>query len=231
MGSMTLPPSPRPILASQWVPEGRLLRSKPPMPSFSSISWTAFPLPSPSRKIAGHRVESVYVGLGLSVAGMIAAAFGHITPVQGALLQEVIDVAVILNALRALRDRQPVRAIVVELACSRPMSLVPSLDCCLYLRGPPKCCAETITKASDVMVRDVVTIGRRARQPGRSDLGRLLDPVAARPGPLSVAATSEERLVLILAWAKSQIACTHRTPPDSFPNCDQAKSASWPLSQ
>jgi hypothetical protein len=34
---------------------------------------------------------------------MIAAAYGYLTPVQGALLQEVIDVAVILNALRALR--------------------------------------------------------------------------------------------------------------------------------
>jgi cation transport ATPase len=33
---------------------------------------------------------------------MIAAACGYLTPVQGALLQEVIDVAVILNALRAL---------------------------------------------------------------------------------------------------------------------------------
>jgi cation transport ATPase len=31
------------------------------------------------------------------------AAFGFIAPVAGALLQEVIDVAVILNALRALR--------------------------------------------------------------------------------------------------------------------------------
>jgi hypothetical protein len=39
----------------------------------------------------------------LSVLGMIAAAFGYLTPVQGALLQELIDVAVILNALRALR--------------------------------------------------------------------------------------------------------------------------------
>ena len=36
---------------------------------------------------------------------MIAAAFGYITPVQGALLQELIDVAVILNALRVLKDR------------------------------------------------------------------------------------------------------------------------------
>lgn len=53
-----------------------------------------------SRRIA---LESVLAGIGLSVAGMIAAAFGYLTPVQGALLQELIDVAVILNALRALR--------------------------------------------------------------------------------------------------------------------------------
>jgi P-type E1-E2 ATPase len=53
-----------------------------------------------SRRIA---IESVVAGIGLSVVGMIAAAVGYLTPVQGALLQEVIDVAVILNALRALR--------------------------------------------------------------------------------------------------------------------------------
>ncbi len=52
-----------------------------------------------ARRIA---IQSVVVGLGLSVAGMIAAAFGYLTPVEGALLQEAIDVAVILNALRAL---------------------------------------------------------------------------------------------------------------------------------
>jgi heavy metal translocating P-type ATPase len=46
--------------------------------------------------------ESVLAGIGLSVAGMMLATFGHITPVQGALFQEVIDVAVVLNALRAL---------------------------------------------------------------------------------------------------------------------------------
>jgi heavy metal translocating P-type ATPase len=53
-----------------------------------------------ARRIA---IESVIAGIGLSVAGMIAAAFGYLTPVQGALIQEVIDVAVILNALKALR--------------------------------------------------------------------------------------------------------------------------------
>ena len=48
-------------------------------------------------------VQSVVAGLGLSVLAMVAAAFGYLSPVQGALLQELIDVAVILNALRALR--------------------------------------------------------------------------------------------------------------------------------
>jgi heavy metal translocating P-type ATPase len=53
-----------------------------------------------SRYIA---LQSVIVGMGLSFVAMIAAALGYIVPVEGALLQEVIDVAVIFNALRALR--------------------------------------------------------------------------------------------------------------------------------
>ncbi|MEO7456899.1 MAG: heavy metal translocating P-type ATPase [Gemmatimonadaceae bacterium] len=48
--------------------------------------------------------ESIVVGLGLSGLAMIAAATGHVAPVAGAVLQEVIDVGVILNALRASRD-------------------------------------------------------------------------------------------------------------------------------
>ena len=47
--------------------------------------------------------QSVLAGMGLSLVAMAAAALGHIPPVSGALLQEGIDVAVILNALRALQ--------------------------------------------------------------------------------------------------------------------------------
>ncbi len=47
--------------------------------------------------------QSIRVGLGLSALAMVAAALGDIPPTIGALLQEVIDVAVILNALRASR--------------------------------------------------------------------------------------------------------------------------------
>lgn len=48
-------------------------------------------------------LQSIMAGIGLSLAGQVAAAFGLLSPVQGALVQEAIDVAVILNALRVLR--------------------------------------------------------------------------------------------------------------------------------
>jgi heavy metal translocating P-type ATPase len=52
-----------------------------------------------SRRIA---LESVFLGMGLAFGFMFFAAFGLFGPVAGALVQEGIDVASILNALRAL---------------------------------------------------------------------------------------------------------------------------------
>jgi heavy metal translocating P-type ATPase len=52
-----------------------------------------------SRRIA---VQSVVAGMGLAFGGMLLGAVGLLKPVGGAILQEVIDVAVILNALRAV---------------------------------------------------------------------------------------------------------------------------------
>ena len=48
--------------------------------------------------------QSVFAGIGMSLAAMLVAAFGYLPPTWGAVLQELIDVAVILNALRARRD-------------------------------------------------------------------------------------------------------------------------------
>ncbi len=48
-------------------------------------------------------MQSIWVGLALSAVGMVFAAAGFLTPTMGALGQEAIDVAVILNALRAAR--------------------------------------------------------------------------------------------------------------------------------
>ena len=47
-------------------------------------------------------LQSIAAGLAMSGVAMGLAAFGWLTPVAGALTQEAIDVAVILNALRAL---------------------------------------------------------------------------------------------------------------------------------
>ena len=52
-----------------------------------------------ARKIA---VQSVVAGMVLSMVGMLLATAGVLPPVAGAFFQEAIDVAVILNALRAL---------------------------------------------------------------------------------------------------------------------------------
>jgi heavy metal translocating P-type ATPase len=54
-----------------------------------------------SRRTLGIARQSIVVGLGLSALGMVAAAFGFIPPLIGALYQEAIDVGVILNAVRA----------------------------------------------------------------------------------------------------------------------------------
>jgi len=59
---------------------------------------------SVGRRSLGIARQSVVFGIGLSLIAMGFAAFGYIQPIGGALLQEGIDVAVILNALRALTD-------------------------------------------------------------------------------------------------------------------------------
>ncbi len=55
-----------------------------------------------ARRALGIAKQSIVVGMSLSGLAMIAAALGYLAPVEGALTQEAIDVAVILNALRAL---------------------------------------------------------------------------------------------------------------------------------
>ncbi len=54
-----------------------------------------------SRQMRGIALQSAVGGMGLSIIGMGFAATGHLTPVSGAIIQEVIDVLAVLNALRA----------------------------------------------------------------------------------------------------------------------------------
>ena len=54
-----------------------------------------------SRRMRSIALQSGIGGMALSLVGMIFAATGHLSPVAGAISQEVIDVLAVLNALRA----------------------------------------------------------------------------------------------------------------------------------
>ncbi|KFA93155.1 heavy metal translocating P-type ATPase [Archangium violaceum] len=56
-----------------------------------------------ARRVRAIALQSVLMGMGLSLVAMGVAAVGLLGPVAGAILQEGIDAAAILNALRALR--------------------------------------------------------------------------------------------------------------------------------
>ncbi len=53
-----------------------------------------------SRRMRRIALQSAVGGIALSVIGMLFAAFGYLSPVAGAITQEVIDVLAVLNALR-----------------------------------------------------------------------------------------------------------------------------------
>jgi heavy metal translocating P-type ATPase len=54
------------------------------------------------RRMRGIALTSAIGGMGLSLIGMGAASFGLISPIQGAIAQEVIDLLSILNSLRMI---------------------------------------------------------------------------------------------------------------------------------
>ena len=56
-----------------------------------------------SRRTLRIARQSIWVGLSISAVGMVFASLGRVPPIAGAAIQEVVDLAVILNALRASR--------------------------------------------------------------------------------------------------------------------------------
>jgi len=116
-----------------------------------------------ARRIA---VESIVAGMGLSGLAMLAAAGGWLAPVAAAIVQEFIDVAVILNALRALahthrRRRETISAEAGRLLRHDHVALNRSLD---ELRGiadalddaTAENAAALIVKANALVQSDVV---------------------------------------------------------------------------
>ena len=86
-----------------------------------------------ARRARGIAVQSVIAGMALSGIGMVLATFGLLAPVAGAVFQEAIDVAVILNALRALQGAQvrrpePGEALMQERFTREHHELMPLVD-------------------------------------------------------------------------------------------------------
>lgn len=52
-------------------------------------------------------LQSAVGGMILSILGMFAAAFGYLPPVEGAIAQELIDLAAVLNAVRVTLPTGP----------------------------------------------------------------------------------------------------------------------------
>jgi heavy metal translocating P-type ATPase len=80
--------------------------------------------------------QSVVSGIGLSMFGMALAAAGWLVPVAGAIFQEAIDVAVILNALRALGgEREPLLAASLRRRIGMHTATRPPEDTCFAGSG------------------------------------------------------------------------------------------------
>ena len=62
-----------------------------------------------SRRLRSIALQSAVGGMALSMVGMLLAALGYLPPVPGAVMQEVIDVFAVVNALRAGRRRKHFR--------------------------------------------------------------------------------------------------------------------------
>ena len=54
-----------------------------------------------SRRMRSIALQSAVGGMALSLIGMAFAATGQLSPVSGAIAQEIIDILAVLNALRA----------------------------------------------------------------------------------------------------------------------------------
>lgn len=123
-----------------------------------------------ARRARTIAVQSIVAGMTLSGIAMLAAAFGWLSPVAGALTQEVIDVAVILNALRALtpgwsKSRQTIQPSAATALRHDHEALGYSLDRLREIAGhlddagPAK--AVALISEAEILVRDKIAAHER----------------------------------------------------------------------
>jgi heavy metal translocating P-type ATPase len=145
-----------------------------------------------ARRIA---VQSVAAGMAMSVVAMIAAAFGLLPPIAGAIAQEFIDVAVIANALRVLRtnrrlaagalareesDRLKQEHVRLAPVITRIRALADALP-----RLPKASVAPALAQMNESLTRELVPHEQRDDTHVYPGLARLLggdDPMAAMSG-------------------------------------------------
>ena len=119
-----------------------------------------------AKRTHGIALQSIIAGMGMSGLAMFFAAIGFLPPVAGALMQEAIDVAVILNALRALtsgsksgRQKMPAAAVTtlradherMEGALDRLREIADGLD-----EADAADAATLILEADQVVARQIV---------------------------------------------------------------------------
>ena len=119
-----------------------------------------------ARRTRTIAMQSIVVGMALSGLAMGAAAFGWLTPVAGALTQEAIDVAVILNALRALSPGRTRRRASMPVAAAQDLRedherLEASLDRLRQIAdalddADAKTAVEYVAEANRIVAKDIV---------------------------------------------------------------------------
>ena len=119
-----------------------------------------------ARRTRAIAMQSIVAGMALSGLAMGAAALGWLTPVAGALTQEAIDVAVILNALRALGPRGARSRAAMPVAAAQDLRqdherLETSLDRLRQIAdalddADAKTAVEYVTEANRIVAEDIV---------------------------------------------------------------------------
>jgi hypothetical protein len=119
-----------------------------------------------ARRARAIALQSIVAGMAMSGVAMLLAAFGYLPPVPAALAQEAIDVAVILNALRALnaehkfgrRTMPTARAIMLrqdhqrmELGLDRLRDIADALD-----DAEAPAAVALIVEANELVMRSIV---------------------------------------------------------------------------
>jgi len=161
-----------------------------------------------ARRIA---LQSIAIGMGLSLIAMLAGSVGWLLPVPAALVQEAIDVAVILNALRAATPAARRRRRSISAAAGRELrhnhvALGRSLDRLRSIAdalddSSPEDALGLISEANDVVQQHVVIHER-------DDEGSVYPTLAAvlRDGAGLSAMSRAHREILHLARLLARLA-------------------------